>query len=141
VSNLALQDLEQKLLAHPQVECPVTHHFGGGIYLREMFAPAGTLVLGHEHVGDHMCILLKGKMRILTPDGDAVKEIAAPLIFTASAGRKLAIALEDTVFINVFPTEETDPEKCEAIFVKKSEVWTEHQLKAASAKLIKGEET
>lgn len=132
-----LPKLEVELLKQPQVECPITHHFGGGIYMREMFAPAGTLLLGHEHLGDHMCLLLKGRMRILGADG-TTHEITAPMTFVGKAGRKLALTLEDVVFMNIHPTEETDPAKAEELFVRKSEGWTEHQLEAG-AKLLQGE--
>lgn len=118
-----IASIEQAMLKAPQVECPITHHFGGGIYLREMFAPAGTLLLGHEHKGDHMCVLLKGSMRIF---GDGIPcEITAPMIFMARAGRKFALTLEDTVFANIHPTEETDPAKCEELFVTKSDAYLE----------------
>ncbi len=127
--------VEAALLTQPQVPCPVTHHFGGGIYLREMFAPAGTLILGHEHRGEHMCVLLKGSMKILGDEGQ-VRTIHAPLIFTAPAGRKLALTLEDVTFMNIHPAEKTDPEVLEERFVRKSEVWTNSQLREAGAQLL-----
>jgi hypothetical protein len=128
---LDMVSIEQALLQQPQVDCPITHHFGGGVYLREMFAPAGTIILGHEHTGEHMCILLKGSMRILNENG-TTSDITAPMTFVGRPGRKLALTLEDVVFMNVLPNtdNETDVDKLEARYVRKSSTWTEHQLEA-----------
>ena len=35
-----------EVLKQPQVACPVTHHFGPSIYIREVVMPAGTVVVG-----------------------------------------------------------------------------------------------
>lgn len=133
---LALIDLEKELLQAPQVPCPTTHHFGRGVYMREMSAPAGTLILGHAHKYEHMCILLKGGLRVLNQDG-TTSDLYAPFIFNANPGRKLALTLSDVSFMNVHPNEdeERDIEKLEERWVTKSDVWSEHQLTAGIAKL------
>jgi len=38
----SLDQVEAMMLAAPQIDCPITHHFGPGIYMREAFLPAGT---------------------------------------------------------------------------------------------------
>ncbi len=114
--------LERQLLAGPQVECPVAHHFGPGIYIREVTIPAGTLVIGHAHKGECLNIMLKGRLILRSPDGDQ-REVSAPLIMTTGPGRKVAYALEDTVWQNVFATEETDIARLEELFVDKSDGW------------------
>ena len=53
--------LECEMLEVEQVHCPVKHHFGSGIYIREVFLPAGTLVLGHAHKEKHITIFFKAK--------------------------------------------------------------------------------
>jgi len=95
--------LERRLLAQPQVETPVTHLFAGGLYVREAAIPAGSLALGHEHKSAHHCVVLKGKMSLLTPDG-IVTEIVAPCAFTGQPGRKLVFVHEDVVMQNIYPT-------------------------------------
>ena len=39
--NLIVADLEKEMLEMPQADCPVAHHFGPGIYIREVTLPAG----------------------------------------------------------------------------------------------------
>lgn len=119
-----LELIEGGLLSLPQVECPVVHHFGPGIYIREVTIPAGTLAIGHAQKFHHLNILLKGSVAMII-DG-AVKVVKAPLIFTGSPGRKLGYALEDTVWQNIYATEETDIEKLEDWIVDKSQTWQDH---------------
>ena len=104
----------------PQVVCPLTHHFGAGVYIREIFIPAGTIVVGHRHKGPGMNILMMGTLRVIDGSGMA-RTIQAPAVFVAPPGSKVLFALEDSVFQNVHPTDETDLEKFEELFIEKSE--------------------
>lgn len=130
-----IERLEASMLALPQVECPVDHFFASGVYVRQMTAPAGTLIVGHEHRTEHVCILLKGSMMVATADG--VTTVSAPLTFIAKPGRKVAIVLEDIVFQNVHATEEHDLEKIEAQVIVKSDAWTERQENAKLAERLR----
>ena len=102
-------------------ELPLTHSFSDGIYTREIFIRKGMFAIGKIHKSDHTFFLMKGKLLLCSEDG--VKEIEAPFYGTASAGTKrVAIALEDTVFVNVHPNPNNiqDIEKLEDIFVVNS---------------------
>lgn len=109
---LALQVEMQKL---PQVDLSVSHHFGGGIYARELFIPKGVTLTGKVHKFENMNILTKGKMLIYT--GDESRVLEAPAIVVAAAGSKKAgVALEDSIWVTLCSTDETDPEVIEAEF-------------------------
>ncbi len=118
--------IEADMLSLPQVDCPVAHHFGPGIYIREAFLPAGTYVMGHAHKCEHMNMMIKGKMAVIV-NGEA-KVIEGPYIFTGQPGRKLAYIIEDTVFQNIYATEETDIDVIEDMFVDKSAAWFASEL-------------
>ena len=120
-----INDLERCMLDMPQAECPVVHHFGPGLYIREMAAPAGALLVGHAHKHEHMNVLLKGKVIILNEIG-VPEELVAPAVFVAKPGRKVAYVTEDMVWQNIYATEETDLDKLEDMFIDKSEAWLEH---------------
>ena len=120
-----INDLERCMLDMPQAECPVVHHFGPGLYIREMTAAAGTLIIGHAHKGEHMNILLKGKVRILNELG-VPEVLEAPAVFIAKPGRKIALVLEDMVWQNIYATTETDLDKIDELFIDKSQAWIEH---------------
>jgi hypothetical protein len=131
---LSLESIEAVMLQEPQVECPVQHHFGPGIYIREAFLPAGTYVMGHAHKTEHMNVMLKGKMAVIV-NGEA-KVIEGPYIFTGQPGRKFAYIIEDTVFQNIYATTETDLDKIEDMFVDKSNTWLDAQADAESMQAI-----
>lgn len=102
-------------------ELPLTHSFSDGIYTREILIRKGMFAIGKIHKSDHTFFLMKGKLLLCTQEG--VKEIEAPFYGTASAGTKrVAIALEDTVFVNVHPNPDNikEIEKLEDIFVVNS---------------------
>lgn len=104
--------LESAMLALPQVETPTTHHFGPGTYLRQMAAPAGTLVLGREHRGPCMNVMLTGRCVLIDSDG-TTRELTAPQMFVSPAGRKLAYVIEDMTWVNIWATNETDVDALE----------------------------
>ena len=47
VDPAKIEKVESHLLDLPQVECPVVHHFGPGIYIREV-----TLPRSEEHTSE-----------------------------------------------------------------------------------------
>jgi len=128
---------EREALALPQVECPLVHHFGPGIYIREVTIPAGTFVVGHRHKQETLNILQSGRLVLMTDDG--TREMRGPYLFTSPPGRKVAYAATDVVFQNVFATEERDIAKLEAMFVEKSEQWLAHDEAQRLADFINSE--
>jgi hypothetical protein len=122
----SLDDIEAMMLAAPQIDCPLVHHFGGGVYIREGFIPAGTYILGHSHKKETMNVLLRGKMAVFV-NGD-VKVIEGPFIFVSDPGRKFGYAIENCVFQNIHPTDKTDLSEIEEEFICKSNVWTAKEL-------------
>lgn len=125
--NRKIEQAEKALLEFPQLDCPLTHKFAPGVYLREIFMPAGTIVIGHEHKTAHFNVVLAGRARVMM-DG-VVEEIVAPCTFVSQPGvRKVLYILEDMRWATVHPTKETRIDKLERKLVKKSLAWVE-QLK------------
>lgn len=122
VNNGKIEELEKHLLPIDQIECPLTHRFAPGIYLREIFMPAGAFVIGHEHKTEHFNIILKGYARVLV-DNEAL-DIHAPITFVSKPGvRKVLYIYEDMVWQTVHPTDETDLDKLEELLIVKSDSW------------------
>lgn len=129
-------DLEQKLLSVDQVDCPVIHRFGPGVYIREVTLPAGTLAIGHRHKFAHINIVLKGTVLVLNDNGTTT-EIVAPYVYTSQPGRKVVFAKDEVVWQNIFATTQTDVEALEAHLLDKSDAWLEDsdvRLRAAEIK-------
>ncbi len=117
-----VERVETAMLALPQADCPVFHHFGPGIYVREVNLPAGITAIGHAQRLPHLNIMLRGRVRMYREDGSTV-EIAAPALFVAPPGRKIGEIIEDVVWLNVYATSETDVEALERTYLDKSPAW------------------
>ncbi|MFM9928212.1 hypothetical protein VLK31_34955 [Variovorax sp. H27-G14] len=100
----------------PPVDCPLQHVFAPGMYLRTIFIPAGTFLVGKIHKHQHGNILSQGHVRVFT-EGGGVKELHGPVTMVSAPGTKRAVfAVTDTVWstIHLNPTNETDLAKIEA---------------------------
>jgi quercetin dioxygenase-like cupin family protein len=81
---------------------PLTHSFSEGVYIREMSMLEGGIVIGKIHNKSHTWFLMKGKLKIANEDG--VVTYSAPTYVNAKSGAKrVIIALEDSVFVNIHP--------------------------------------
>jgi len=104
----------------PQVDLKVTNYFSEGIYARALEIPSGIQLTGKIHKFEQLNILAKGRMKVLV--GDYYKEVQAPFIVVSPPGTKrIAIALEDCVWITVHGTYETDLELIEKTFIAQDE--------------------
>lgn len=117
-SQLKIRDLEKELLKLDPVECPVEHDFADGVYIRKTRMPKGTFAIGKRHRYRTYNILLEGEITVYQGEHVPVKRIKAPACFVSDAGvKKMAFFHEDTVWINVHPTTETDLVKIEDQFI------------------------
>lgn len=87
----------------PQVELETKHHFADGMYIRELFRPAGTLIVGKVHRKEHFYILLSGEITVIT--GDVREHFKAPKIIVSPSGTKRAVlAHTDSLCLTVHRT-------------------------------------
>lgn len=114
-----IERLEGAMLALPQVDCPVEHIFGPGLYIRQVTLPAGALAVGHHQKQDHLNVLLSGVVAMV--EGDFVHVVKAPLVYVGKPGRKVGYVVETAVWQNIYATEERDIETLEKMFLEKSE--------------------
>lgn len=113
-------ELEKVMKELPQVELKVVHHWVPGVYIRELHVPKGTTLVGKIHKYDQFHFLLKGEL--LVSIDKEVQCIKAPATILSKAGAKrVAYAKEDTVWLMVHGTDETDIAKIEDHFIAKSE--------------------
>jgi hypothetical protein len=101
-----------------QIEIPVDHIFSGGVYIRQIMVPAGTLIMGKRHRKETCNILLKGVLQIYVDENKPPITIRGPHLFTSPPGtKKFAYCVEDAVYINIHPTTETNLEVIEREFI------------------------
>jgi len=85
----AIMRLEAELRLLPQIDPPVRHFFASGLYGREMFMPAGSLVIGGIHLVEHICMVL-GDVSVFTA-GQGLVRISGCETFVSPAGAKRAL--------------------------------------------------
>lgn len=109
-----IQRLEDNLKQGPTIdpELLTSHHFAPGVYARALIIPKGSELTGKIHKTEHLNIVAAGKIRVVSEEG--AREVTAPDIFVSMPGIKRAgHALENTVWITIHVTDETDLEKIE----------------------------
>lgn len=93
----AIDELEEHVMSLPDCvwEAPLLiHRFSPGVYIREIFMPAGLLVIGAQHKTRHFNVVLKGRARVFM-DGK-VHDIQAPCTIESGVDvRKVLLILED----------------------------------------------
>jgi len=96
------------LSLYEQTDLPVKHYFSPGLYLREIFMPKGTFVVGKLHATEHPNIISVGDCTVWTAH-DGVKRYTGPNTWVSKAGVKKALYThEDTIWTTVHVTETTD---------------------------------
>ncbi len=102
-----------------QVEIPLQHFFAKGLYARQGVIKKGTLLVGAIKKISHLNIIVSGDISILTEEG--VQRITGPATMTSAPGTKrIGFAHEDTVWITIVATEETEVERVEETVLAKT---------------------
>ena len=114
----------KELLKMPQPECPLKHHFAPGVYIREIFMPAGSIIIGKIHKTEHFNIIQQGKLSLI--DDDKTTFLEGPITFISKGGvQKVLYIHEDTLWSTVHLTDERDLDKLEAQLIEPSEYYPE----------------
>jgi hypothetical protein len=94
-----LDELEVAMLENCEpVHCLTTHRFTDGMYIREIFMPAGSLITSKIHKTEHPYIVSYGKVAV-SIDGDDWDEIIAPYTGITKPGtRRVLYILEDCIW-------------------------------------------
>ena len=84
--------LPAEVIKHPQYEPPTEHIFHGGMYCRQVWRPAGCLIIGKVHKKEHFYMIVSGTVTITTDDG--VQTFSAPCLLCSTPGTKRAVYAE-----------------------------------------------
>lgn len=116
-----IQALQDEMMSWPdEMKCmpPVNHYFAPGLYAREMFIPAGTLIVGKIHKHAHINHISYGDICVSTFEG--IKRLQGPLTMVSPVGvKRVVCAITDTLWTTFHVTEETDLEKIEDYVIAK----------------------
>lgn len=112
-----IEALQVQLLKLPQAEPKTTHRFADGMYAREVFRVAGTLIVGKVHKKEHFFMVLSGELTLWTETG--MKRVTAPFVWISQPGTKrVTYAHTDAIALTVHQVSSRDLEAIEAELVE-----------------------
>lgn len=77
----------------------IKHHFGSGVYGRELFIPAGNVIVSKIHRGKTLNVIAQGRISVIDPE-KGFNTYEAPYVFVSSPmTKRIVIAHEDTLWI------------------------------------------
>lgn len=110
-----IEAIEKKIKELEETKWTTKHHFSDGVYTRETFIPAGTVLTGFRHKHKTVSVLAQGAISVMVVDrlGRATDlgVMMAPMVVVTDPGsKKIGLAHEDTCFINSFNIAEVPEE-------------------------------
>jgi len=119
-----IEEVEAAMLSRPDAKLArdyhVEHYFAPGVYMRQIYMPAGDLIIGQQHKTEHLNCIHAGRAAVMM-DGK-LHMIQSPMIFKSDAGvRKVLYIIEGPmIWSTVHVTPVTDLEQLEADLIDKS---------------------
>jgi hypothetical protein len=95
-----VENLQCEISKLPQYEPKTTHTFHAGMYCREVWRPAGVLVVGKVHKKEHFYLIVSGTVAITTDDG--VQLVTGPHLLCSTPGTKRAVYAETDALCMTF---------------------------------------
>jgi hypothetical protein len=114
------------------VDLPVSHQFTPGIYIREIFMPAGVVLTSRTHKYEHPFVISKGVVSVWSLQEGAVTYRAPHTGVTKPGTRRVLLVHEDTIW-TTFHVNEDDIEDPDEIVARVTE--PHHNLRMESALL------
>lgn len=117
VSREQVDRLQAEMATMPQAELVTEHHFSLGMYMRKVFRPAGTLIVGKVHKEPHFFLCAKGEIIAWTESG--MKRLQAGDVVESKPGTKrVTLAVTDAIGITIHRTDKTDLDEIEAELIE-----------------------
>jgi len=117
VSRDQIQRLQAEMSLMPQAELTTEHSFSPGMYMRKVFRPAGTLIVGKVHKEPHFFLCAKGEIIAWTENG--MKRLQAGDVVESKPGTKrVTLAVTDAIGITIHRTDKTDLDEIEAELIE-----------------------
>jgi quercetin dioxygenase-like cupin family protein len=117
VSREQVERLQEQMAVMPQAELVTEHQFSPGMYMRKLYRPAGTLIVGKVHKEPHFFLCAKGEIIAWTENG--MKRLQAGDVVESKPGTKrVTLAVTDAIGITIHRTDKTDLDEIEAELIE-----------------------
>ena len=117
VSRDQIERLQSEMVVMPQAELVTEHQFSPGIYMRKLFRPAGTLIVGKVHKKSHFFLCAKGEI-IAWTEGGMKRLQAGDSIESQPGTKRVTLAVTDAIGITIHRTDLTDLDEIEAELIE-----------------------
>jgi quercetin dioxygenase-like cupin family protein len=116
-SREQIDRLQAEMAQMPQVELETEHFFSPGMYLRRVYRPAGTLIVGKVHKKPHFFLCAKGEIIAWTETG--MRRLQAGDVVESQPGTKrVTLSVTDSIGVTVHLTDKTDLDEIEQELVE-----------------------
>jgi quercetin dioxygenase-like cupin family protein len=105
--------LQAEMALMPQAELVTEHHFSPGMYMRKVFRPAGTLIVGKVHKEPHFFLCAMGEIVAWTENG-MVTLLPGDVVESQPGTKRVTMAVTDSIGITIHRTDKTDLDEIEA---------------------------
>jgi hypothetical protein len=113
-----------------QAMLKTTHHFSPGLYAREIFIPAGTVLTGAAHKTEHLAVCV-GDITVWTDEG-MVRLTGHHILPSKPGAKRVGYAHADTWFTCFHATELTDLTQLEAELIEDAHLLQCHRPEHAA---------
>lgn len=101
----------------------IEHYFSSGVYAKETRIPAGSWLVQHAHLHDHMSILASGSVELMVDGKTSV--LHAPACLTIEAGKHHGVrSITDVVWYCIHATNCTDADEVDDVLIASPDVDT-----------------
>lgn len=108
----AMSSIEESYDMEEFNEGKIKHHYATGVYGRELFIPAGEVIVSKIHRGKTFNIITKGVISVISEKG--YHTYHAPHVFVSDPfTKRVVISHEDTVWVTAHGTDKTDLDEIE----------------------------
>jgi quercetin dioxygenase-like cupin family protein len=132
-SREQIDRLQAEMVTMPQAALTTEHFFSPGMYMRKVFRPAGTLIVGKVHKEPHFFMCAMGEIVAWTEKG-MVTLRAGDVVESKPGTKRVTMAVTDAIGITIHRTDKTDLDEIEvellepdttALFDARNDVKTE----------------
>jgi quercetin dioxygenase-like cupin family protein len=103
------------------------HHFGGGVYAKQVSIPAGVALAQHAHFYEHLSFLVSGVAEVVA--GDVVRVYTGPTALVMPANVHHAVkAVTDVVWLCIHATDVTDLDAIDSTLGEAADLETANRL-------------
>jgi hypothetical protein len=92
----------------PIIDCPLVHRFTEGLYVREIFMPAGSLITSKIHKTQHQYFILKGSVSVWIDEGEEIFLEAPYIGITQPGTRRVLYVWEDCIWATSHPNPDNE---------------------------------